>query len=77
VLPQHNVLLQLAPEYHGAKLMALQAGAHLTFWLAIAGIVVAWIFNLQNTALAEKLKLRLVASTMFSLTNMASMILIN
>jgi len=58
VLPQHNVLAQLAPEFHGAKLMALQAGSHLALWLALAGIVTAWMFTLGRPGLAEKLKRR-------------------
>lgn len=44
VLPQHNVLNQLATDYHGAKMMALQAGRTFSFWLAIAGIITAWLF---------------------------------
>jgi NADH-quinone oxidoreductase subunit L len=58
VLPQHNVLLTLAHEFQGAKVMALEAGSTLVFWLAIAGIVTAWIFNLRYTQVAEKLKKR-------------------
>lgn len=45
VLPDHNVLGHLASEHQGANLMALTAGKTLTFWLAIAGIVVAWFFT--------------------------------
>ncbi len=45
VLPEHNVLTQLSVDYHGAKLMALEAGKTLTFWLAIAGILTAWLFT--------------------------------
>lgn len=59
VLPQHDVLARLAMEYRGARLMALQAGRTLPFWLAIAGIVTAWLFNVRYTALAEWLKKRL------------------
>lgn len=44
VLPEHNVLAQIATEYHGAKIMALDAGRTLGFWLAMAGIVTAWLF---------------------------------
>ena len=45
VLPEHNVLNQLSTDYHGSKLMALEAGTSLTFWLAIAGILTAWLFT--------------------------------
>lgn len=58
VLPQHNVLAQMASEFEGAKLMALNAGNSLTFWLAIAGISCAWIFNVEFPEVAEKLKKR-------------------
>ncbi len=45
VLPDHNVISQLATEYHGSQLMALEAGKTWSFWLAIAGIVTAWLFT--------------------------------
>lgn len=59
VLPQHNVLLKLAEEFHGAGEMALSAFHHITFWLTLAGIATAWIFNLGYPRLAEALKKRL------------------
>jgi NADH-quinone oxidoreductase subunit L len=43
VLPEHNVIGQLAGEFPGANVMALEAGSSLSFWLALAGIVVAWL----------------------------------
>ncbi|EKD74319.1 MAG: hypothetical protein ACD_45C00004G0009 [uncultured bacterium] len=58
VLPQHNVLLHLSHEYQGAQHMALEAGRSLPFWLAILGMMTAWIFNIGYTNLAEKLKER-------------------
>lgn len=58
VLPQHNVLHELAPEFQGAGKMALEAGRSLTFWLALMGIAAAWIFNLGFPAWAEQLKKR-------------------
>jgi NADH-quinone oxidoreductase subunit L len=58
VLPQYDVLTQLSADFHGATLMALQAGMHLTLWLALAGIATAWFFNLYRPALADKLKKR-------------------
>lgn len=45
VLPDHQVLGQLAPDFPGASRMALEAGKMLTFWLAMAGIVTAWLFT--------------------------------
>ena len=58
VLPQHDVLLQLAHEFHGAKVMALTAGSTLAFWLALAGIITAWVFNAGFPGWAESLKKR-------------------
>ncbi len=58
VLPEHNVLSALATEYHGAKLMSLQAGTSLTFWLAMAGIMTAWLFTAYRPQLATLFKKR-------------------
>lgn len=44
VLPAHDVVGQLASHYEGAKIMALQAGRTLTFWLSMGGILTAWVF---------------------------------
>lgn len=45
VLPQHNVMAKISEEFAGANLMALEAGRTLTFWLAMAGIITAWVFT--------------------------------
>lgn len=58
VAAQHDVLLQLSYEYKGAQAMALEATRHITFWLALAGVVTAWLFNMQATRLAEWCKKR-------------------
>lgn len=58
VLPQHNVLNEIALHYQGAKLMALKAGGTLTFWFAVAGIITAWLFTAQFPAWAEAFKKR-------------------
>lgn len=58
VLPAHDVLQHLSHEFYGAKIMALQAGRSLPFWLAIAGIVTAWVFTMESYAFAERLKKR-------------------
>jgi len=58
VLPAHNVLLALAKHFEGAKLMALEAGTSLPFWLAIAGIATAWFFNRGFPQYADVLKKR-------------------
>jgi NADH-quinone oxidoreductase subunit L len=49
----------LGADFNGATLMALEAGKHLSLWLALAGIVTAWFFNLLKPELAEQLKKRL------------------
>ncbi len=57
----HNVLFTMAQTVEGAQRMALEAGHSFTFWLALAGIFTAWIFNLRFPALAEFLKQRFAA----------------
>jgi len=56
VLQEHHVMATLAEEYHGARAMALQAGVHLTFWLSLAGIITAWLFNAEFPQWKEFLK---------------------
>ncbi len=58
VLPEHNMLFNLGQHFEGAKIMALEAGRTLTFWLAMAGIVAAWFFNMEYPQFAESLKQR-------------------
>ena len=58
VLPDHNVLNQLSTEYHGSKLMALEAGRTLPFWLAMAGILTAWFFSAGFPQWSEAFKKR-------------------
>lgn len=58
VLPQHNVLGELASHYHGSNAMALEAGRTLTFWLSIAGILTAWLFIAMRPAWSDIFKRR-------------------
>lgn len=58
VLPQHNVLAEMAHHFEGATLMALHATISPTLWLALAGIITAWVFNLAMPQVAEALKKR-------------------
>jgi NADH-quinone oxidoreductase subunit L len=58
VLPEHNVMSQIAMEYKGAKHMALDAGSTLTFWLAMSGIVTAWLFTAKYPQWSEDFKKR-------------------
>jgi NADH-quinone oxidoreductase subunit L len=61
VLPEHNVIGKLALEHTSAMDMALEAGKTLTFWLAIAGIVTAWLFKAMyphwSTAFTQRFSL--------------------
>jgi len=56
VLPQHNVLSEMAVDYSSVQLMALNAGKSLPLWLALAGIATAWVFNVRCVAWAVALK---------------------
>ncbi|MEK8033257.1 NADH-quinone oxidoreductase subunit L [Ideonella sp. DXS29W] len=40
----HHAMAELAEEFHGAAAMALHALSTLPFWLALAGVVVAYVF---------------------------------
>lgn len=58
VLPEHNVLRHIGADYPGARLMALEAGKTLTFWLAIAGIITAWLFTAMFPQWSQTFKKR-------------------
>ncbi len=47
----HPAMKELAEEFHGPAAMALHALTSLPFWLALAGVVVAWWFYLVQPAL--------------------------
>jgi NADH-quinone oxidoreductase subunit L len=51
----HNVVAELAKEFHGAGSAIVQAPLHLPFWLAAAGVFGAWYLYLRNPALPERL----------------------
>ncbi|MFZ5551122.1 MAG: NADH-quinone oxidoreductase subunit L [Pseudomonadota bacterium] len=44
VLPAHEAMSDLAAHWHGATAMALHGLSTLPFWLALAGVVVAYVF---------------------------------
>jgi len=58
ILPQHDVIKQLGADYHGVLAMAFEAMNGLTFWLVIAGVAAAWIFNVGFTGWTATLKQR-------------------
>jgi NADH-quinone oxidoreductase subunit L len=47
----HPAMKELAEEFHGAGAMALHALTSVPFWLALAGVVVAWWFYLIQPAI--------------------------
>lgn len=48
VLPQHDVLGQLAKDYHGPFNMILHSLVTWPFWLALAGVVAAWFLYMKR-----------------------------
>lgn len=58
VLPEHNVLAMLSTTFQNATMMALHASHTLAFWLAMLGIVTAWLFVLKMPQWADLLKQR-------------------
>lgn len=57
-LPEHDVLLLLGQTYQGAKIMALKASHTFTFWLSVAGIIAAWLFNMEFKTFTKNVKVR-------------------
>lgn len=47
VLPQNNVLAKLAVDYQGPFSMLLHAYASPAFWLALLGLIFAWMFYVR------------------------------
>jgi NADH-quinone oxidoreductase subunit L len=58
VLPEHNNLQQIAMDFRGANLMALDAGKTWAFWLSMAGIVTAWVCVAYIPSLSTMFKTR-------------------
>ncbi len=48
---RHPAMAELTKHFHGAAAMALHGLTTLPFWLALAGVVVAWWFYLKQPAL--------------------------
>ncbi|NBU88715.1 MAG: NADH-quinone oxidoreductase subunit L [Betaproteobacteria bacterium] len=51
----HHAMKELAQDFHGPLNMALHALSTLPFWLALAGVVVAWWFYLVQPAIPAAL----------------------
>jgi len=59
VLPQHDVLGELAKDFHGVWAMVLHSFKAMPFWLAIAGVATAYYLYMVNTALPARIQSRL------------------
>ena len=55
VLPQHDVLTQLAAEFHGIWAMVLHSIYTPTLWLALSGVIVAWVSYVLIPSIPEQL----------------------
>jgi NADH-quinone oxidoreductase subunit L len=56
VLPAHDVVGELAAEWHGAGAFVLHGFASPVLYLALAGVAVAWFLYLSRPALAEQIR---------------------
>jgi NADH-quinone oxidoreductase subunit L len=54
----HHAMEKLAEEFQGAGAMGFHGFLSLPFWLALAGVVVAWYLYLVNTALPDAIEAR-------------------
>ncbi len=57
----NDVVAELGREYHGPVAFALHGLKALPFWLALAGVLSAWLLYLRRPGLAERLATRLAA----------------
>jgi NADH-quinone oxidoreductase subunit L len=53
VLEKNNVLAEIAHEFHGPVAFALHGMTQPPFWLALGGVITAWIFFLWKPSLAD------------------------
>jgi NADH-quinone oxidoreductase subunit L len=53
VLENHDVIGELAQEFHGPAALALHALLSAPFWLAAAGVATAYLFFLKNPVWAD------------------------
>jgi NADH-quinone oxidoreductase subunit L len=53
VLERNNVVAEMAHEFEGPVSFALHGFASAPFWLALAGVVTAWVFFLWRPSLAD------------------------
>lgn len=58
VLPQYNVLGQMAGDFHGQIELLEESFTSLPFWLAIFGVVFAWLFYVRYPEIPGKIAQR-------------------
>jgi NADH-quinone oxidoreductase subunit L len=51
---RHPAMKELAAEFHGAAAMAVHGVTALPFWLALGGVVLAWVLYLKATSVPAK-----------------------
>ncbi|MDO8439594.1 MAG: NADH-quinone oxidoreductase subunit L, partial [Telluria sp.] len=54
--PKHAAMETLKEEFHGPLQMVLHGVMALPFWLALAGVVMAWVFYLKIPGIPEAIK---------------------
>ena len=52
----HQVVAEMAEEFHGATAMALHALTSLPFWLALGGVLTAWFFYMKRPDIPAAIK---------------------
>lgn len=57
-LEKHPAMEHMAREFHGPVAMALHGLTTPVFWLAVAGVVLAWYMYMKNTALPAAIQQR-------------------
>lgn len=61
VVESHAVLRELGEEFHGAFAMGLHGFTTMPFWLALAGVAVAWFFYLKRPEIPAQIAQRFAA----------------
>lgn len=59
VLPAHDSLREIADNFPGVRMMALEAGRNISFWLSMLGILCAWFITAGFPQVATACKARL------------------
>ncbi len=59
VLPEHDVLGELAKDFHGWFVMVLHGITSMPFWLAFSGVAVAWFLYMKRPDIPEWLQQKL------------------